>query len=601
MAGELFREHAFAANALKLALSPSWTRLEPQSIGGDPAEGLSAAVYDPLWMLGRQWQVGELTGEDAGTPLAVEVLGSATPLRAFAPGDWTAETPAPWEPLTDDVPVEQRSEAEQDTTVGLRAAAVAASALVTTLRDRGLGAAADAVVAQCSLGLPETGGNPDGFVSGAGRVLAGRSADARVVAAALEGADLPAWLLAAVPAGRADEVRDVADAWLTWYRRDVAPPPSPATSWVGHRLEHRFRVSDGRSVLAAPEHTGEDVGWWTFDVLDDAAPQGQPGLEEPLVLHQQVVATPLRFPGMPASRFFELEDAQVDLGAVGADPHDLARLLVIECALVYGGDWLVVPFDVPAGTLVRTHAVTYRTTFGERFLVHEPVAPGGAASPWRMYDVTSAAGSALGALLVPPVAPGRLEGPVLEDVSFLRDEMANLVWAVEHIVEGVSGDPIPVPPGRGLSPQPPPPPPDNRRVRHPSSDNPTAAGRNRRRATADALDYVLATEVPDSWVPYLPHTGGYAAVDLIRGSIRRYGPDDPPEGTPQRPAGRLLTGDDARRIASAEVPRDGVRVQRVPVVARLADGTYRTWVSRRARVGRGEGRSNLAFDGAVQR
>jgi hypothetical protein len=33
-----------------------------------------------------------------------------------------------------------------------------------------------------------------------------------------------------------------------------------------------------------------------------------------------------------------------------------------------------------------------------------------------------------------------LEGPPFEEVLFLRDEMANMAWAVEPIVQGVSGD-----------------------------------------------------------------------------------------------------------------------------------------------------------------
>ena len=277
-----------------------------------------------------------------------------------------------------------------------------------------------------------------------------------------------------------------------------------------------------------------------------------------------MLATPLRFPGMPASRFWELEDAQVDLGAVEADPHDLARLLVVECALVFGGDWLVVPFDVPAGSVVRTQAVTCRTTFGETFLVGTTATS--TSSSWRLFDVTSADGAGLGALVVPPTPPGRLEGPPLEQVSFLRDELANLVWAVEHVVEGASGDAVPVAPGVAA---------------------PAPAGEG------GVLRYVLATDVPDSWVPYLPTTGGYATVDLVRGALRR------DAGPARGPRGALLAGDDLSRVAAAEVPRDGVRLTRVPVVARLADGTVRTWVSRRVGTGRGEGRSGLAFDGAV--
>src|SRR5262249_14752924 len=35
---------------------PAWTRLEPQSVTGDPTPGLEARVHDPLWALARQWQ-----------------------------------------------------------------------------------------------------------------------------------------------------------------------------------------------------------------------------------------------------------------------------------------------------------------------------------------------------------------------------------------------------------------------------------------------------------------------------------------------------------------------------------------------------------------
>ncbi len=574
MSGELFVKKAFNADVLRLAVSPSWTRLEPQTLAGDPAEGLSAALYDPLWMLGRQWQVGELTGEDSGTPLTVDILGTASPLQAFAPGDWTGADSAQWRPLPPDVPLAELIEAESgDGTPGLRGATMAGSVLRVTLQEAGFAAAAEAVVARC----PVTAPSADAEFFGVALVLAGRGADGARAASELEAAvGLPAWLSDSVPAaGRAD-VGALCAKWLAWYRREVAPPPGAEVSWDGHRLEHRFRLSDGVAVLSAPEHPGDDIEWWTFD-LDTSAPPVLASPIEPTPLRQRVLATPLRFPGMPASRFWEMEDAQVDLGAVGADPHDLARLLVIESALVYGGDWLVVPFDVPAGSLVRTSAVTYRTTFGETYLAHRPaLAPELAPAPWRMYDVTSTGGAALGALVVPPAAAARLEGPVLEEVAFLRDEVANLVWAVEHVVEGASGDPVLVPPGQGLPAVPPPGQPGE-----------------------SSLHYVLATDVPDAWVPYLPTTAGYASVDLIRGAIRRYGPDDPAEGTPQHPHGVLLRGTDLSRVASAEVPREGVQLTRVPVVTRAGDGTYRAWVARRVRAGHGEGRSGLAFDGAT--
>ena len=44
-------------------------RTEPRTTSSDLSQGVAARVYDALWTLGRQWQLGEFLGEDAGTPV----------------------------------------------------------------------------------------------------------------------------------------------------------------------------------------------------------------------------------------------------------------------------------------------------------------------------------------------------------------------------------------------------------------------------------------------------------------------------------------------------------------------------------------------------
>jgi len=61
---------------------------------------------------------------------------------------------------------------------------------------------------------------------------------------------------------------------------------------------------------------------------------------------------------MPSDRLWEMEDAEVNFGLVEAEPWDLARLLVAEFALAHGNDWLVVPVDVPFGSLTTVESVT---------------------------------------------------------------------------------------------------------------------------------------------------------------------------------------------------------------------------------------------------
>ena len=80
--------------AVALFAPPAWTRLEPQSVTGDPAPGLTAALHDPLWLLGRQWQMAEFRGEDAGMPIAVRIATEMQRVTAWQPGDPAANKPA---------------------------------------------------------------------------------------------------------------------------------------------------------------------------------------------------------------------------------------------------------------------------------------------------------------------------------------------------------------------------------------------------------------------------------------------------------------------------------------------------------------------------
>ena len=105
------------------------------------------------------------------------------------------------------------------------------------------------------------------------------------------------------------------------------------------------------------------------------------------------------------------------------------------------------------------------------------------------------------------------------------------------------------------------------------------------------LDYLLQTGLPGRWIPYLPRSSGYRAIELIQG---RMAPDI-------APLGRLLNTDAVKRLKDAEVPREGVLVRRLPSTARRSDGS---WLdvddSPRGRRERG-GASRLAFDSAIAR
>jgi hypothetical protein len=274
---------------------------------------------------------------------------------------------------------------------------------------------------------------------------------------------------------------------------------------------------------------------------------------------------------MPADRLWEMEDAQVNLGLIESEPWDLARLLVAEFALTYGNDWLVVPVDVPYGSVTTVESVIYRTTFGEHFVVHttDDTSPDGR---WRMFVTTTAAGATHDGLLIPPGAVAVQDGPAVEEVLFVRDEMANLAWAVERSVQGPSGS-------------------ARERSRERDDPRPVTPGPVPRAE----LDYLLQTGLPARWIPYLPRTSGYRAIQLVQGRMTD------PAGQPVAPTGRLLNDAGVQTIKDAEIPREGVVVRRRPSLTRRADGSYVRWTTRRVSVGRGEGASRLAFDSASPR
>ena len=85
-----------------MASITTWTRLKPLVPTEDMQSALQARIYDPLWMLARQWQTGEFQGEDTGSPIVAHLRGESAQLTRYLPGltpgyatRWPALQPAP--------------------------------------------------------------------------------------------------------------------------------------------------------------------------------------------------------------------------------------------------------------------------------------------------------------------------------------------------------------------------------------------------------------------------------------------------------------------------------------------------------------------------
>jgi len=76
-----------------------WNRLEGRPRSVDFTRALRAEVRDALWMLTRQWQMGELHGDDAGSPVLAKVQLSQAVLDGFQARDAAVSALDPAVPL----------------------------------------------------------------------------------------------------------------------------------------------------------------------------------------------------------------------------------------------------------------------------------------------------------------------------------------------------------------------------------------------------------------------------------------------------------------------------------------------------------------------
>src|SRR4051794_12187489 len=120
--------------------------LSPRSPGIE--EGLAARVHDPLWMLARQWQLGEFNGKDAGTPVLIRAHGSSSPVT-----DWRGLNVADWKPFDSTLePLDAIVETEDESEPGLRERVEAGAHFIRLLTAKGLGTLTPAFVAAHSFG-----------------------------------------------------------------------------------------------------------------------------------------------------------------------------------------------------------------------------------------------------------------------------------------------------------------------------------------------------------------------------------------------------------------------------------------------------------------
>jgi hypothetical protein len=583
-----------------------WNRLEgrPRTVAFERA--LRAEVRDALWMLSRQWQLGELHGEDAGSPVLAKLHLETTRLTRYQPDGGEPEA------FDAAVPLEATVE-RRPIPLGLDVRVAIGRRWLKSIA--AIGDYRQAYLDAYPIREPDPGAEADADRAAHPEVW---QAYAAAAGRTLDGGALLAYLRRTSSHRASDGIAladpahgprlDAAGArLLAWAARTFAEPAGD-DAWEPPRMEYRFACSAptgaGEKVLAAEEYLGGRLDWYALDVDPAAAtldPHGENPADLPGATTYSALPSPVAFDGMPNARWWAFEDRRTNLGRVDAATTDVAKLLFLEFALVFSNDWFVLPCTLPAGSLATVRGMVVTNVFGERTWI-EP-AGSGADDDWQRWTMftLSVRGQdpvqgADRSLLLLPTVPKALESEPVEEVLLVHDEMANMAWGVEQTV--------PLPDG----------------TRRPGAE---AAGETRaffervRGGTpgsapfeTDAtIRYDAMSQVPEQWIPFMPaHVpGSNRAIQLQRAALPRFIEGDRvrPTGVVRPRTALLRPGLDGARpepyfLYEEEVPRAGARVTQSWQRTRWRDGGVFLWFGAAKGTGRLSGGSGLAFDQAVE-
>jgi hypothetical protein len=516
---------------------PTWIRLHPESTDDTLVTSVQARIHDPLWLLGRQWQFGELRHDGGATPIDVRVEGTSSPLTRLCGGPAPAGAADSFEIDPAKAPLEtlvEREAVPESGTDNVRLRTEAGLQLLRMLRAAGMVGRIPFWIGESPFVRPSDAMDED--TRDWLEMVDGRVPD---------GAGLPRAIRARLAPGgstppiETNEAR-VLRAWLTWAAGRFNVPARGPSTWDAEHVEYAFTAAamgaTAEAVLAAPEYVEGRLDWYDFEHTSGTL--GTTGTATPRRSFR--IPAPLDFSGMPTPRFWTFEDPgvrfdQLDLLTNPDAPPSPATLMVLDFALSYSDDWFLVPIVMDAWSVFEATTVAVRDVFGDTTLAAPP------DGRWNLFRLDRTDGPGLSPMFVVAAPIEASEGPPLEEVHLLQDEVANVAWGVERLT--------PHPLGYGVE-----------APSFPTATPPSSSG----------LTWTLAPPSPPGhWFPLLPATIGRLALGALWNA------------RDQRPAGRVLADLRVPRLLhQEEVPPEGAQIVRRWQSGRGADGSLHFWIGR---------------------
>jgi hypothetical protein len=552
----------------------NYNRLEGSPRSKNFGHNLRMEVRDPLWTICRQWQFGEFAGEDAGTPYQANILGvHSKPENLTLPNGQRVvyDSSQPLETIVE----------KENLVPTLFLRSQMGRHLLKILSRRSVKQYANLFLEKYPIKAEIQEDDDEGRTFS--KAVAGLLPDGYQVYQEMQDERYKTWATthAQIQAPHHAPLLEVRDDFVKWFHHLYEQPAANQSAWVPEHLEYNFALEsrttgDKKRRLVADQYASGHLDWKDFDQEITAGDADVQGMKAPEEVVQTFIPTPLKFGGMPHPRLWQMEDRTTDFGKIDASPTALLNLLLAEYGLTYSNDWFILPYELDINTICEIKGIVITDVFGQNSLVAPAVQdPEMNWQKFAFFHQTERDNATVNESIfyLPPSVGKLMEGEDLEKVNIIRDEMSNMVWAIEQTVPSEAGG------GRILK----------RNVPTLQVFNPVEGEAK--------IRYVLGNTVPDNWIPFVPVQKPVPAGQVpqeIRLQRARM-----PQGT--KALSRVLTERQPTYfIEEEEVPRAGVIIRQTFQRTRWLNGKTFLWIGRRKQSGRGEGMANLMFDQIIQ-
>ena len=631
-----------------------YTRIEPRTRNKDFASALSFEVFDPLWMLTRQWQFGRFNGVDGGSALTAKIKATRRKIDSTYPKrdvnnkkNYSIRTPMEYEvekmnrSITPFVRIESALYFKKMLELKLSnkyeelvKTALFVSPEIYDEREIYTTRLCNDIIT----GLKELF-HLDSFTSGDNEtnpleILKLKQNENLKRLYAVYGKRIFDGCKLYLSSDSNFSIVDFADTvqkinekyqimelnsllpdilldYKTWFDKKYLPVKNEEDNcWNEQKLGYEVSMGESTNVYEAEDYCTGKLSWYSFDGAENPTPKKSAEQDDGIIEKDKWLSylpVPAILPGAPARRLWQFEDVKVRFGQQeNNEVSMLANAVVMQYVTMYGNDWMLTPIETVAGTILDVEGIMITDTFGNRIFIDTSAEEADKKNTdksvsftdrWSLFGTTKANAyntsdfSSEKGLLFPPTLPRCEESKPVEEVQFLRDEMANMLWGVENIINDGCGGTIS---GKNLS------------------DAVLSVVDAQKEDTVDTNEgnneysFLVQNRVPIHWIPFIPQKipGKGRDIRFRRGTMPIYFTGEYNLVRPSTELLKIKIENDRvvpRYINEEEITGYGVKLILTNQRTRWFFGKSFNWTGAKKIISQYQANSGLMFDELIEK